>query len=250
MIVSPAQLKAKLTEKGATRPSPMMRTKQAAGSTEVQQVPRLRDYAPGADRLAEWQRDVRKSAGGFSKAKRAQNTSNEHDRNMWALNEYAKRQGFHSFVERVQEGEHPEATSSTGILKPTYDASGEMRVVPPELIVSCLLDMGSGSSETPRGGHNEDSPWETGAAAVTLRSGGFGPESWAVVRWWVMLRWHRAALARSRSPREILSAPNARVPMQALRAPCRSGTIRGPRRRARASRGPLGTARTRRSHGA
>ena len=113
--------------------------------------------------MALWQRDVRKAASGVSKGKRAQGTSNEHDRHMWALNEYAKRQGFDSFVERVQEGEHPEATSSTGRLKPTYDESGEMRVAPPELIVSCLLDMASGSSEAPKGGHNDDTPWETGA---------------------------------------------------------------------------------------
>ena len=163
MIASQARLKSQLTEKGATLPSAMMRTKQATGSTEVQQVPRLRDYEPGADRLALWQRDVRKAAGGFSKGKRAQGTSDEHDRHMWALNEYAKRQGFDSFVERVQEGEHPEATSSTGMLKPTYDEWGEMRVAPPELIVSCLLDMASGSSEAPKGGHTDDTPWETGA---------------------------------------------------------------------------------------
>ena len=53
----------------------------------------VRDYAPGTDRMVLWQRDVRKSAGGFSKGKRAQGTSDEHDRNVWALNEYAKRQG-------------------------------------------------------------------------------------------------------------------------------------------------------------
>ena len=163
MIAAKARLKSKLIEKGATLPSAPMRSKQVSGSTEVQELPRLRDYAPGTDRVVFWQRDVRKAASGVSKGKRAQGTSNEHDRHMWALNEYAKRQGFDSFVERVQEGEHPEATSSTGMLKPTYDESGEMRVAPPELIVSCLLDMASGSSEAPKGGHNDDTPWETGA---------------------------------------------------------------------------------------
>ena len=123
MIASQARLKSKLTEKGATLPSATMRRKQVSGSTEASELPRLRDYAPGTDRMAFWQRDVRKAASGVSKGKRAQGTSNEHDRHMWALNEYAKRQGFDSFVERVQEGEHPEATSSTGMLKPTYDES-------------------------------------------------------------------------------------------------------------------------------
>ena len=147
MIASQARMKSKLIEKGATLPSAPMRSKQVSGSTEVQELPRLR--------VVFWQRDVRKAASSVSKGKRAQGTSNEHDRHMWALNEYAKRQGFDSFVERVQEGEHPEATSSTGMLKPTYDESGEMRVAPPELIVSCLLDMASGSSEAPKGGSLE-----------------------------------------------------------------------------------------------
>ena len=118
MIASQARMKSKLIEKGATLPSAPMRSKQVSGSTEVQELPRLRDYAPGTDRVVFWQRDVRKAASGVSKGKRAQGTSDEHDRHMWALNEYAKRQGFDSFVERVQEGEHPEATSSTGMLKP------------------------------------------------------------------------------------------------------------------------------------
>ena len=47
MIASQARLKSKLTEKGATLPSAPMRRKQVSGSTEVQQLPRLRDYAPG-----------------------------------------------------------------------------------------------------------------------------------------------------------------------------------------------------------
>ena len=83
MIASQARLKSKLTEKGATLPSATMRRKQVSGSTEAQELPRLRDYAPGTDRLALWQRDVRKSAGGFPKGKRAQSTSDEHDRNMY-----------------------------------------------------------------------------------------------------------------------------------------------------------------------
>ena len=78
MIASQARLKSKLTEKAATLPSATMRRKQVSGSTEAQELPRLRDYASGTDRLALWQRDVRKSAGGFSKGKRAQGTSDEH----------------------------------------------------------------------------------------------------------------------------------------------------------------------------
>ena len=85
MIASQARLKSKLIEKGATLPSAPMRRKQVSGSTEVQQLPRLREYAPGTNCMALWLRDVRKAASGVSKGKRAQSTSDEHDRNMWAL---------------------------------------------------------------------------------------------------------------------------------------------------------------------
>jgi hypothetical protein len=67
MIASRARLKSKLIEKGATLPSAPMRSKQVSGSTEVQELPRLRDYAPGTDRVVFWQRDVRKAASGVSK---------------------------------------------------------------------------------------------------------------------------------------------------------------------------------------
>ena len=65
--------------KGSTcktlRPLPTFVKVESQGSTEAQELPRLRDYASGTDRLALWQRDVRKSAGGFSKGKRAHGTS-------------------------------------------------------------------------------------------------------------------------------------------------------------------------------
>ena len=66
MIASQARMKSKLIEKGATLPSAPMRRKQVSGSTEVQELPRLRDYAPGTDRVVFWQRDVRKAASGVS----------------------------------------------------------------------------------------------------------------------------------------------------------------------------------------
>ena len=83
MIASQARLKSKLTEKGATLPSATMRRKQVSGSTEASELPRLRDYAPGTDRMALWQRDVRKAASGVSKGKRVQSTSDEHDRHIY-----------------------------------------------------------------------------------------------------------------------------------------------------------------------
>ena len=61
MIAAKARLKSKLIEKGATLPSAPMRSKQVSGSTEVQELPRLRDYAPGTDRVVFWQRDVRET---------------------------------------------------------------------------------------------------------------------------------------------------------------------------------------------
>ena len=45
MIASVAQLKSNLTEKGATRPTAMMRKKMPSGSSDLQEMPRRREYA-------------------------------------------------------------------------------------------------------------------------------------------------------------------------------------------------------------
>ena len=45
MIASVAQLKSNLTEKGATRPSAIMRKKMPSGSSDLQEMPRRREYA-------------------------------------------------------------------------------------------------------------------------------------------------------------------------------------------------------------
>ena len=116
-----AQLKSRLTEKGATRPSPMMCKKMPNGSSELQDMPRRREYPEGAEGEAEWCNDVDAASSSYGKAKRAQSTANEHDQYAWGFNEYAKRQGFPSFLERCGEGERPLRSSGTGRLKPTYD---------------------------------------------------------------------------------------------------------------------------------
>eukprot|EP00964_Phaeocystis_antarctica_P077035 scaffold47723_cov80-Phaeocystis_antarctica.AAC.4 len=45
-----------------------------------------------------------------------------------------------------------------------------MRVAPQQLVLAWLLDLGSGSLETPKGGHPDDEPWQLGAAAVSSPS--------------------------------------------------------------------------------
>ena len=165
MIASVAQLKSNLTEKGATRPSAIMRKKMPNGSSDLQEMPRRREYPEGAEGEAEWCNDVDAASSSYGKANRAQSTANEHDQYVWGFNEYAKRQGFASFLERCGEGERPPRSSGTGRLKPTYDVKGAMRVAPPQLVLAWLLDLGAGSSETPKGGHPDDEPWLVGAAA-------------------------------------------------------------------------------------
>ena len=64
------------------------------------------------------------------KANRAQSTANEHDQYAWSFNEYAKRQGFGSFLVRCGEGERAPRSSGTGRLKPTYDDKGALEPVP------------------------------------------------------------------------------------------------------------------------
>ena len=48
MIASVSQLKSKLTEKGATRSSVLMRKKMPSGSSELQEMPRRHAYEEGA----------------------------------------------------------------------------------------------------------------------------------------------------------------------------------------------------------
>ena len=73
-----------------------------------------------------------------------------------------KRQGFPSYTERTELNEVLRASSGSGRLKPTYEIeSGIMRVAPWQLVLAFLLDLGSGSSETPKGGHPADEPWKT-----------------------------------------------------------------------------------------
>ena len=165
MIASVAKLKSKLTEKGATRPSAIMRKKMPNGSSELQEMPRRREYAEGAEGEAEWCKDVDAASCSYGKANRAQSTASEHDQYVWVFNQYAKRQGFDSFVERCGDGERAPSSSGTGRLKPTYDANGAVRVAPPQLVLAWLLDLGAGSVETPKGGHPDDEPWQPGAAA-------------------------------------------------------------------------------------
>ena len=49
MIASVAKLKSNLTERGATRPSAIMRKKMPSGSSELQEMPRRREYPEGAE---------------------------------------------------------------------------------------------------------------------------------------------------------------------------------------------------------
>ena len=105
MIAGVSQLKSKLTEKGVTRPSVLMCKKMPSGSSELQEMPRRYDYEEGAGGDAAWCKDVDAASVGYGKANRAQSTANEHDQYAWSFNEYAKRQGFGSFLVRCGEGE-------------------------------------------------------------------------------------------------------------------------------------------------
>ena len=126
LVAQSAQLRSKLSKKSATRETSKMARRLPTGSSEVQLMPRRRAFAEGGGGDKQWSQATDAATANFGRVGRATSTSHEHDQYMWALNEYAKRQGCDSGVERVQEGEHPEATSSTGRLKPTYDESGEM----------------------------------------------------------------------------------------------------------------------------
>ena len=172
-IATVTQFASKLTEKGATRSSVMMSKRMPSGSTELKEMPRRPGYAEGAEGDVEWCKAVDAASAGYGKSNRAQSTANEHDLYAWSFNQYAIRQGFGSFLERCGKEERAPKSSGTGRLKPTCDDKGAMRVAPQQLVLAWLLDLGSGSSETPKGGHPGDEPWQLGAAAVSSRRASF-----------------------------------------------------------------------------
>ena len=167
-IATVTQFASKLTEKGATRSSVVMSKRMPSGSTELKEMPRRSGYAEGAEGDAAWCKDVDAASAGYGKSNRSQSTANEHDLYAWCFNQYAIRQGFGSFLERCGKEERAPKSSGTGRLKPTCDDKGAMRVAPQQLVLAWLLDLGSGSSETPKGGHPDDEPWQLGAAAVSV----------------------------------------------------------------------------------
>ena len=104
LMAQAAQLKCKLAEKSVGRPTSMMAKKMPSGASDLKELPRRAEFADGAAGDAEWAKRVDDSAEGFGKAQRSQTTSNEHDLYAWSFNEYAKRQGFGSFLERAAGG--------------------------------------------------------------------------------------------------------------------------------------------------
>ena len=171
MIAGVAQFKSQLTARAATRPSSKMAKKMPTASTDVSTLPRRSDFAEGAGGDDEWCREIEKKSDNYGKACRAKTTSDEHDMYFWGFSEYANRQGFGSYAERTAPGELPPISSGTGMLKPTYDgATGEMRVAPWQVVLAFMLDLGSGSAETPKGGHPCDVPWRMTAGWLRRRA--------------------------------------------------------------------------------
>ena len=138
LIARSAQMKSDLTKKGSIREWAKMKKRLPSGVGDAKELPRRRSssFEQGKGGDDEWCAMVDEASETFGKAHRAQSTSAEHDLYMWGFNEWAKRQGFASYVERVKEGEHPPLSSSTGKLKPTY-ACGEVRVVRPQVGRGC-----------------------------------------------------------------------------------------------------------------
>ena len=158
MIAGVAEFQSQLTARSATRSSAKMAKKMPTSSSDGAILPRRHDYGAGPDGEDEWCRDVEKASDNYGKTSRVKTTSDEHDQYFWSFSQYAKRQGFPEYAVRVGFGENPKVSSGTGMLKPTYD-DDKIRVAPWQLVLSWMLDLGSGSLETPKGGHRLDEPW-------------------------------------------------------------------------------------------
>ena len=149
------KLKAKLTEKSKTRPSRMVRKKMPDGIGELERLPNRRELGrvmtpEAAD--AEYINAMDKVSAAFGAQLRSQTTGDEHKAYMRILERYLVRTGFGSYVEVIVD-----KTAGLGyVLRARRDASGAIKMLPPQIFVGYLLEMAVGSKEVPKGGHVDD----------------------------------------------------------------------------------------------
>ena len=189
LIAEAQQLKAKLMLKGKFRPEKMVRKKMPDGSGMLAKLPERRkdDGLDAAAADKEYCDAIDKVAAVFGQQKRANSTADEHKRYIRTIDGWLVRKGFGSFVE-AEVDKHGQLVA----VHARRTASGEIKVMKPQMIIGYLLEMAAGSKDTPKGGHAGDLLARAGQEAVTacgprskmkLKKGAYGTGAYADEPW-------------------------------------------------------------------
>ena len=167
-VAEAQQLKAKLMLKGKFRPEKMIRKKMPDGSGMIAKMPRRRRDQGGGDAAAadkEYCNAINKISSVFGKQKRSNTTAAEHRMYMRMIDGWLVRKGFGSYVE-ADVNKHGELVA----VHPRRTATGEIKVVKPQMVIGYLLEMASGSKDTPKGGHASELLARAGQEVMCTRT--------------------------------------------------------------------------------
>ena len=164
LIAEAQQLKAKLMLKGKWRPEKMVRKKMPDGAGMIAKVPqrRLGNGADDATADKEYCNAIDKVSSVFGAQKRSNSTAAEHRMYVRILDGWLVRKGFGSYIE-AEVDKHGQLVE----VRARRTATGEIKVLKPQMIIGYLLEMASGSKDTPKGGHAGDLLARAGQEAIT-----------------------------------------------------------------------------------
>ena len=148
LVVGAAQLKARLTQKTACRPTEMTRRKMPNATGLLEQLPVRDPSAPAGEQAAnkKYMAEIDGVAHAFGGQKRSQGTEDECLKYVMAVEAWLVRSKFGSYFIP----EH-DADGRLAAVRPQRDQTGELKVVPEQLIVGMLLEMATGSKNAPKG---------------------------------------------------------------------------------------------------
>jgi hypothetical protein len=169
LIAEAQQVKAKLQLKGRWRPDKMVRKKMPDGTGLLANVPQRRTSSRAVDDSVqdatldqEYCDAIDKVSAVFGRQKRSNSTADEHRMYIRMLDGWLVRKGFGSYVEAIFD--------KHGLLvevRPRRTATGEVKVLKAQMLIGYLLEMASGSKDTPKGGHAGDLLAQAGQEAVS-----------------------------------------------------------------------------------
>lgn len=187
MVTQSQELKAKLQTKGKVRPHKMVCKKMPDGSgAALTELPKR--HATGAAAEKAYCDAIDKVSGVFGRQRRSVSTAYEHKQYMRLFEGWLVRKNHGSYVSIVLD-EH-------GMLAEVHAKrsaeTGEIKVIPPQMLIGWLLDMAVGSQDTPKGTHASEILARAAQEAATAcgkrsnmkrKKGQFGCGSYADEPW-------------------------------------------------------------------